>query len=359
VNNARILLITDDYPPLRGGIATYLRDLYADRPASELSIVTAPPSSTFLPLRLLAIAAGAYKVMRRRKTDVIHVGTLLPSGVVVMLRSRVFGIAYSVHVYGTELTTTRRSARMQRAVRRLLLGASRVIVISDFAAEQTIRLGVAAGRIVKIAPPVDAERFHPAATPRASSHDGESLLTVARLIPRKGIDTVIRAVALLRESFPRLQYRIVGEGSDRARLERLATELGVDDHVEFAGDVDDVVPEYQRCDIFVMASRTIASEGEVEGFGIAFSEASACGKPVVGGRSGGVPEAVIDGLTGVLVPPDDPVTLAQTLTRLLRNRDERERLGRQGRAHAEATLSVSAARERLRMIAEEVAEERR
>ena len=329
----RLLLVTDDFPPAVGGIASYLRDLYGDAPR-----LVRP--------RFFA----ALRAIRRARPDVLFAGTLFSSGALVFLASRLFRIPYAVHVYGTDLTTQRRSPHMQRVARMVLRGAARVIVISDFGARAAAEYGIEASRIVKIVPPVDTQRFatrwrtgNPACPPPL-------LLTVARLVPRKGHDTVLRALPLVLARVPDVQYAIVGEGPERARLEALARQLGIEHAVQFAGAVVDVVPWYQSCDLFVMMSRD--EEGEVEGFGISFTEAAACGKPAIGGRSGGTAEAVLDGITGLLV--EDERSLAAAIVNLLTDRATAARMGRAGRERAERELSVAAAASRLRRVAEEM-----
>ena len=326
-----MLLVTDDFPPAIGGIASYLRDLYGDCDR--------------------VIGRGFFETLRairRAKPDVLFAGTLFSSGVMVFLASRLFRIPYAVHVYGTDLTTQRRSWLMQRVARLVLARAARVIVISDFGARRAADLGVDPSRTVKIVPPIDTDRFVPATR---KSVGPPLLLTVARLVPRKGHDTVLRALPLVLARIPDVQYAIVGEGPERARLQALAHELGVERAVQFAGAVVDVVPWYQSCDVFVMMSRD--EEGEVEGFGIAFTEAAACAKPAIGGRSGGTAEAVLDGVTGMLV--DDEHALAEAIVNLLTDRQTAGRLGRAGRERAERELSVAAAAERLRSVAAEMA----
>ncbi len=176
---------------------------------------------------------------------------------------------------------------------------------------------------------------------------------MARLVPRKGHDVVLRALPRVLASVPDARYVIAGDGPDRSRLESLARDLGVAHAVHFAGRVDDVLPYFQACDVYVMMSRS-EDEGEVEGFGIAFTEASACGKPVIAGRSGGTAEAVLDGVTGVLVDPHDVEALANTIVNLLTNRAEAARLGAGGREFVERELNIATARERVRALAEEM-----
>ncbi|HUR81201.1 MAG TPA: glycosyltransferase family 4 protein [Thermoanaerobaculia bacterium] len=326
----KALLVTDDYPPDVGGIAAYLRDVHGDH---EVLVVRKGWA-------WLQRIASTLRRIRRARPDMLFAGTLLPSGLIVRLASRMLRIPYAVHVYGTDLTTTRRSRLMQRVARAVLRDAARVIVISDFGATEALRRGVEASRIVKIVPPVDSETFRPA---QRRDHT-PTLLPVARLIPRKGHDVVLRALPRVIAAIGDVRYVIVGDGPERARLEALARELGVP--AQFAGRVQDTVPYFQDCDVFVMMSRS-EEEGEVEGFGIAFAEASACGKPVIGGRSGGTAEAVLDGLTGLLIDPHDVGALAQAIVNLLTDREQAELMGARGREFVERELSIASARERV------------
>jgi phosphatidylinositol alpha-1,6-mannosyltransferase len=150
-------------------------------------------------------------------------------------------------------------------------------------------------------------------------------------VPRKGIDTVLGALARVRESVPDVVYVVAGEGPDRERLEELAGRAGVNGSVRFVGAVpnDELALWYSLGDVFVMPSRS--EPPDVEGFGIVYLEAAACERPVVAARAGGVPDAVADGVSGLLVEPDDEVGLAQALTELLRDPARRADLGRRAR----------------------------
>jgi len=165
---------------------------------------------------------------------------------------------------------------------------------------------------------------------------GPWLLTVARLDYHKGIDTVIRALPAIRAVVPTVRYAVAGVGSRREALERLIAELGLEDAVRLLGFVsDDELPAlYNAADLFVLASRRY--DLLVEGFGISIVEASASGLPVIGSRSGGIPEAIRDGETGFLVEPEDPAALAATAIRLLGDEGLRRRMGAAGRAAVES-----------------------
>jgi phosphatidylinositol alpha-1,6-mannosyltransferase len=190
---------------------------------------------------------------------------------------------------------------------------------------------------------VDGERFRPDVNPRLIRDryglDGARvLLTVGRLVERKGHDVVIRALRRVSEAIGPVRYLIAGSGSEERRLRALAADLGCADEVIFIGHVsdEDLPPLYAACDVFVMPSRALQERDGIEGFGIVFLEAGASGKPVIGGRSGGITDAVLDGTTGVLVNPQDVEEIAEALIRLLRDREDAARMGEEGRRRAEA-----------------------
>ncbi|HVT77472.1 MAG TPA: glycosyltransferase family 4 protein [Acidimicrobiales bacterium] len=165
-------------------------------------------------------------------------------------------------------------------------------------------------------------------------------LSVARLVDFKGLDISIRAVAVARSRVPGLRYTIIGEGERRDNLERLAKALGVDDIVTFAGarSHDEVLAAFAHADVFLITGR-VDSEGQKEGQGVAPLEAAASGLPVIAARAGGLTEVVVDGETGIVVEPENPLAAAEALVRLAGDAALRTRLGAAGRAHVEANFS--------------------
>jgi phosphatidylinositol alpha-1,6-mannosyltransferase len=143
------------------------------------------------------------------------------------------------------------------------------------------------------------------------------LLTVTRLYPYKGVDRMLEAFPAIAHAVPGVRYLVVGEGPDLPRLQRLAEGLGLQDRVSFLGrkTVAEIVSLYNLADLFVLLTRE--EPPDVEGFGLVFLEAAACGLPSVGGRSGGIPEAIEEGVTGWLVDPLDPRAIADTIIDLL------------------------------------------
>jgi len=214
----------------------------------------------------------------------------------------------------------------------------RVVVNSLYTERQFVRLGLRAEKVIVLTPGVDADKIAASAgdSSELSCSRGASqavrLLTVGTLVRRKGHDMVLRALAHLAPRYERLGYVVVGDGPNRCALEALASELRVSDRVRFLGRLADgeTYREMAKCDVFVMPCRLLKERFGEEGFGIVFLEAAALGKPVVAGRSGGAPEAVVDGDTGILVDPESVVSLAQALERLILDGDLRGRLGAAG-----------------------------
>lgn len=161
--------------------------------------------------------------------------------------------------------------------------------------------------------------------------DVPTLLTVCRLVPRKGVDTTLRALPLILHRRPEARYVVVGDGPQADVLRSMARDMGLESHVAFLGYVDEAVKRqaYLAADVFVMPSRS-NEFGQVEGFGITFLEANAHGLPAVGTNVGGIPDAVEHGVNGLLAPPDDPPALAEAILRLLDHPEESRRMAQAG-----------------------------
>ena len=166
------------------------------------------------------------------------------------------------------------------------------------------------------------------------------ILSLARLVQRKGQDLVIRSLPRLND-LTNILYVIAGKGAYENNLKDLVARLGLTEHVRFVGFVPESrkVQYFQACDIYAMPSKSEADQGDVEGFGLTYLEANACGKPVIGGRQGGCMEAIADGISGLLVDPDSEEHMAAALERLLNDETYYGRLARQGLERARADFS--------------------
>jgi phosphatidylinositol alpha-1,6-mannosyltransferase len=372
----RLLLLTIDFPPARGGVQNLLACLAAGLSQTHPVTVVTPAMAgdrhwdatqpfaviRFGPLRRgrLAVAAlcgrALVEVVRRRPA-VIVCGHVLLGPLCRAIRA-VFGVPYVAMAYAYEI----RAPRMRSIAGVALRGASRVVTISEFSRRAVEAHGVAAPAITVIRPgaavPAAVVQDGVATALRPATSGRRILLSVGRLVDAyKGHDMVIRALPLILAKTPDTEYVIVGDGPLRPYLERLAASLGVASAVRFVGQAgdDEVDAWYRACDVFVLASRESDVSGGAEGYGIVFVEAGLRGKPVVGGRSGGIPDAVIDGETGLLVDPSDPADIAEAITRLLTERDLANRLGRGGRRRVVEDLSWPAYTERFSRVLAEAA----
>lgn len=358
-HDTSLALLAMDFPPTRGGIQTLTVEIYA-RLADLISLAVAPAApgqgsaapQYGLPLVRARRPAGpgwatlAYlregcQLLRGASTPaLLHCNHLFAGYAARWLRWR-YGWRYAVWLHGEELG----KIRNHRLATLTLSGASLILTNSEFTAALVrhalgrrrapplvvVPLGAPAAWIAAPLPPARAAGTAPTRPP--------VILTVARLLARdryKGIDTSLAAMAELRRRGRAFQYWIAGDGDDRGYLEDHARRLGIEDVVRFLGPVPDgqLMALYDACDVFLLCSREEASVRGLgfEGFGIVLLEANARGKPVVGGHSGGVPDAVADGVSGLLVAPRSPVAVADGLEKLLLDPELRQRLGAQGRA---------------------------
>jgi phosphatidylinositol alpha-1,6-mannosyltransferase len=265
-----------------------------------------------------------YREHRRAPFDLIECGQCFPSVLVAALLRRLSGVPYLVWVHGNDLLGPARFRVLRAALRAALRGALGVVANSSYTARLVAEFGVAKAAIRVIEPVVDLQAFarQPASTrlrERYALGDGPVLLTVCRLVARKGVDLVIEALPQLASKHPGLRFLVVGQGPEQRALQDLAARLDVAERVVFAGPVADaeLAAHYHLASVFVMPSRFIGAEASVEGLGLVYLEAMAAGLPVVAGRSGGVPDIVHDGQNGLLVDPGSVRELAATLDGLL------------------------------------------
>ena len=166
------------------------------------------------------------------------------------------------------------------------------------------------------------------------------LLSVGNLVERKGIDIIIKSLPQIIKIYPHIKYFVIGDGSEKENLNRLVKELGIEKYVVFIDYVSDsdLANFYNICDIFILMSKTIKEKEGIEGFGIVYIEASYFGKPVIGGKSGGTADSIIDGVTGYRIEPTDVDELVNKVALLLKNGKLRRKLGQQGRNWVKAKL---------------------
>ena len=345
---ARVALLTMDFPPSTGGVQRYLFEL-SRRIGRHYRLTVAVPqgdASLFQeePFSLVSLPSSMpwhfAKVLATLRPHITVVGHAHPR---MLLPAAIFSRGRYVvltHYSDFEVAQLRWHAPF---FNHLLACARPLVTVSQNSALRLKGLGLTAPEIVY--PGVDPNLFTPSEFPLSGP---PVLLTVSRLVQRKGHGAVMAALPSLLKSVPNLQYWIAGDGPERGGLERLARSLEVAHAVRFLGDVSHdesssgipLLPElYRSASIFVMPAQVDIESGQGEGLPLVYLEASASGLPVVAARSGGAAEAVIEDETGLLVPPDDPPALAQALTRLLNDAALRQRLGSAGRRWVEREMN--------------------
>jgi phosphatidylinositol alpha-1,6-mannosyltransferase len=359
-----LLLLTDSFLPHAGGSRVYYYNIYKkviEQFPDKVTILTkkvpgwkdfdAKVSSEslrilrrFRPLpnwkyhqlpKLIFPLLSSWHVARSQKVDLIHAGDLFPQGLIAMWQKQINGTPYLVYCHGEELTQTD-LRRYQPIVRNLIYSkADGVIAANEFARTNLFRIGVAEEKICKILPGVD-ERFlpqppRPDLVARFGLEGKKVVLSVGRLVARKGHARVLRALAQIRDRVQPFHYLIAGDGPEKQQILSLASELGLSQQVTLTGRVaeDQLADFYNLCDVFVLVNYVV--DGDLEGFGMVFVEANATGKPVIGGRSGGTAEAILHGQTGFLVDPESSDDIAHRLQALLQNEELSRRLGAAGR----------------------------
>jgi phosphatidylinositol alpha-1,6-mannosyltransferase len=358
---SRQLLVTDKFAPHAGGTAVVWTEWCRHWPAQSLHVVTRrfPGWREFdcrqrysvsrvpfldvpklrMPLLWFRLLARTAAECRRQHPEVLHCGQILETGMGAPWLKRKYGVPYLLHTYGEELSIYCRRPRLRGHLCRILAEASGVTTISAYSAGLLRRMAGYEGPVLLVHPGVDTERFAPGdgngIRRRLDLGGGPLMVTVSRLMRRKGHDRVLEALPRIRERFPALRYAIAGTGPDEPRLRRLVREQRLEECVTFLGRVtaEDLVSLMQAADLFVHPNRDLEN-GDVEGFGIVFLEASACGTPVIGGNSGGAPDAIRDGVNGFLVEPNDVGQLADRVIFLLEDAALRERMGAAGREWA-------------------------
>ncbi len=355
-----IEFLTLDFPPIVGGISHYLFEIINGLSANETRVTTvsAPGSGAFdvkqrfeidrlrVPTKWdafqkqLKFFAPFYYLNMLRKRDIsrilcgqAHYSILLPAWAI----SRQRGISYGVFTHGLDLLYPQ-TTKYRALFNYLLRAADIVFANSEFTKDILLKLGIDNSCIEVIYPSVsiEIEQVDDSLLDSIRAKHGlvgrKCILTVGRLVERKGHDMLLKALPQILRAVPNAHYVIVGKGEYESKLRSIVRELGIETRVTFAGYANDteVAAYYTLCDVFALISRAIPEEGDIEGFGIVYLEANLRGKPVVGGNAGGVPEAVVHGETGLLVDPLNIDEVGQAIVSLLEDPDMARRLGDQG-----------------------------
>ncbi len=373
----RTLIVTNDFPPRQGGIQSFVYELarrldtgqltvYAPKWDGDAAFDAAAPFEvvrhrTSLMIGGPEVRRRAAEIARSRKAEVVIFGASAPLGLITPVL-REAGVRRAIAItHGHEAGW----AALPGARQLLRQIGERTDVMTYLGEYFRVRLASAltpraAARMARLHPGVDAAVFRPdpGARQRVRARyelaDRPVVVCVSRLVPRKGQDTLLRAWPAVLSRFPEAALLVVGGGPYAADLRRLAASAGIAGSVRFTGPVPqaELPAHYAAGDVFAMPCRTRRGGLDVEGLGIVYLEASAAGLPVVGGDSGGAPDAILDGETGYVVGGRDVTALAGRLTALLADPAAARAMGDKGRAWVERDWSWDAAAARLLALIE-------
>ena len=370
----KTFLLTDEFPPVQTGIARLMGEIARRYPKGELLVSTGqhrdasetdgayatamldrlPLSSRALSniIGVLLWSRRVASLARQHKPHFAWCDSIRPAGYAAKWAHERVGTKYGLLVHGgdllKELHGVHHSRRARRTAQALLGSAVAVVANSQWTREQAQKVLRELGldplaEHVKVVPlGTDPAQFMPGLDTREVRAryrlNGDSwAVTVARLEPYKGVDTSLRAVAAVRKGGQDLHYLVIGAGKKGKEYKKLARELGIGDVVRFTGNVPDrdLPALYNTAQVYLGVSRR-ADATRVEGFGVALAEASACGLPVIAGKSGGLAEAVKDGETGFVVEPTEVEAVTGALRRLLGDQLLARRIGQAARKSVES-----------------------
>ncbi|MFJ5706876.1 glycosyltransferase family 4 protein [Streptomyces sp. NPDC093105] len=377
----KTLIVTNDFPPRPGGIQAFLHNMalrldpdrlvvYAStwkrgREGAEATALfdaeqpfTVVRDRTTMLLPTPRVTARATALLREHGCESVWFGAAAPLGLMAPALRRAGAKRLVATTHGHEAGWAQLPAARQ-LLRRIGEGTDTLTYLGEYTRSRiaSALTPAAAGRMVQLPPGVDEKTFHPGSggdevRARLGLTDRPVVVCVSRLVPRKGQDTLIRALPRILRKAPDAVLLVVGGGPYEKDLRRLAAETGVAGSVRFTGAVpwSELPAHYGAGDVFAMPCRTRRGGLDVEGLGIVYLEASATGLPVVAGDSGGAPDAVLDGETGWVVRGESAEDTADRVTTLLLDPGLRARMGERGRAWVEEKWRWDLLAEQLREL---------
>ncbi|MBU0468554.1 MAG: glycosyltransferase family 4 protein [Candidatus Omnitrophica bacterium] len=355
------LFIVNDFPPIVGGQSTYYYNLCRALPKYSF-IVLAPKwgkykefdskqnftiirkfyltKIPFLEKALKIILPFFYALSIMSKNDInkIHCAHVLSTGVVGLLLKILFRKEYFLYTHSADIMCYQHIPLIRKLLIVILKNASKVMANSNYTHNKLLELKVEKENIIISHPLIDFSDYIKETNlsnivQKYDLKGRKVILSVNRLIERKGNDMVIRAIPIIKRELANVVYLIVGTGHYLSTLKSLVNTYNLMGTVIFLESITspEIIDLYKACNVFVMPSRVCEKKGDAEGFGIVFLEANACGIPVIGGRSGGIPDAVIDNKTGILVDPLSVDEIAKAIIKVLNDEHYAKQLGECGK----------------------------
>ncbi|MBU0731467.1 glycosyltransferase family 4 protein [Patescibacteria group bacterium] len=339
----KTLLITTDFPPTIGGVANYYKNIVDHLPSEKISVMTNDKNKllTSLPIwpKWLPSFWNIWSTIRKEKIEMLLVGQILPLGTVAWLLHKITKTPYIVMTHAMDVTFPQKYPRKKWLMKKILARADKVTTVSRFTEQQlkTLMTGSDRAKIEVIYPCPNLrirdynEQLCAGISAKYVKPDTKIILSVGRIVERKGFDAMIEALAKMNKEYPNFNYLLVGEGEYKKKLQKMLTMPAyeaISNKIKFVGKVPDneLACYFKLCDVFAMPSRRLSTE-DVEGFGIVYLEANLFGKPVIGGDSGGIRDAVKDGQTGFLVDPTDTNMIAEATLKLLTDPERAQKIG--------------------------------
>ncbi|MDD5071789.1 MAG: glycosyltransferase family 4 protein [Patescibacteria group bacterium] len=343
ISTMRTILFTLEYPPFHGGIANYYGNLVKHWPQPNEIFVLDDNKGQLVknwlwPKWLPAVFKLA-KEIKKREINHVLIGQILPLGTAAFLASKFKNFEYSVIIHGLDFSLASRSAWKRWLSRRILAKANNIICGNSYVAKSAENFLGSRKKIVVVNPGINGRITHNVEliTNIKKKYNIENkfiLLTVGRLVKRKGVDMVLACLPEILKQAPNLIYVIVGDGPEEENIKKIIAGLKLEKNVLIISSADDKKRNawLDLCDVFIMPARNMG--GDYEGFGIVYLEANLAGKPVIAGASGGVGDAVVNGLNGLLVNPESEEKITEAVIKLARDENLRKKLGERGRERA-------------------------
>jgi phosphatidylinositol alpha-1,6-mannosyltransferase len=373
----RILVVTNDFPPRPGGIQQYVHNLVSRLDAHEITVfassapgmgdydrrqpfaVIRDPSRMLLPTPAVLRTVTGH--VRRLQPDLVLLGAAFPLGLLARRLTTSTGVACAGFTHGVEVAMAR--VPLVRLLMTHVAADLRLLTaVSDWSRQHVVRVARDQCPVELLVPGVAADEYTPtldgsAVRDKYGLGDDPVCVCVSRLVPRKGQDRLIQAWPQVAAAVPGARLLLVGGGPYERKLRRLAAASPVSDRIHLTGPVawSQLGEHYAAGDVFAMPCRTRWAGLDLEALGIVFLEAAAAGLPVVAGRSGGAPETVVPGSTGLVVDGRDASAVGGAVAELLADPGRARAMGTSGRARVEAEFTWDAAARKLDALLTEVA----
>jgi len=377
------LLITYFFPPKIGGIENYLKNICQNLPADKIVVMTetAPgqekidaafnysiirkklfPWPFFKP-SWLPLIFQLKKIIKRHGIEVLQFGHYSNLVTLGLIYNKLFGRPYFVYTHGVDTLWPQKSWLQKKLMLLNLKNADWIIVNSEYMKKRLIDLGLFPAKMIVIYPSINANDGQTIINPDQIKNkylikDEKIILTIGRLVERKGQDMVIRSLPMVLEKYPRLRYMIVGDGPSAPNLKNLVHKLSLERFVTFTGAIEDrsekKYPFYQLADVFVMPTREIKAQEDVESFGLVYLEAQAAGCPVIIGRAGGTKETIVEGVTGFAVNPENEQEIAECIIKILSDKVLRKTMSEKGKEWVTGTFNWNKQIKKLFFVLEDL-----